>query len=161
MLWVICSDTDFSAQKCVSQTGKPSLPTKNCNDTGFSPQKRVSRTEKPSLPAKSAATQDIRHKRVYREQKTRHYRQNLQRHRIFATKVCIANMQPDLTRKTLQRHRVFATKACIANRKAVITRKICSDTGYSPQKSVSRAGWVQKSVSHGNSVPRAIQVGFR
>ena len=108
-----------------------------------------------------AATHGISCKRVYREQKTRHYRQNLQRHRIFATKVCIANMQPDLTRKTLQRHRVFATKACIANRKAVITRKICSDTGYSPQKSVSRTGWAQKSVWHGNSVPRAIQAGFR
>ena len=84
-------------------------------------------------------------------------------------------MQPDLTRKTLQRHRVFATKVCIANRKTVITGKIlqrhrlfgskeCVASGctvISDRKSVSRTGWVQKSVSHGNSVPRAIQVGFR
>ena len=76
MLWVICSNTGYSAQKCVSQTGKPSLPAKNCSDTGFSLQKGVSRTTTRHYPQNSAATQDIRHKSVYREQKNRHYRQN-------------------------------------------------------------------------------------
>ena len=50
--------------------------------------------------------------------------ENVPRHRIFATKVCIANMHPTITRKTMQRHRVLAAKGCIANRKTVITGKI-------------------------------------
>ena len=70
----------------------------------------------------------------------RDFRKNVPRHRIFTTKVCIANMHPTITRKTMQRHRVLAAKGCIANRKPAITGKICNDTGYSPQKSVSRTG---------------------
>lgn len=42
--------------------------------------------------------------------------ENVPRHRVFAIKECIANMQPALTGKTLQRHRVFVTKECIADR---------------------------------------------
>ena len=75
---------------------------------------------------------------MYREQKTRHYWQNLQRHRVFATKECIANRKTGITGKILQRHRLFGSKECVANRKPAITGKICNDTGYSPQKSVSR-----------------------
>ncbi len=68
----------------------------------------------------------------------RDFRKNIPRHRIFSTKVCIANMHPAITRKTMQRHRVLAAKGCIANRKPSLQAKFCSDTGFSPQKCVSR-----------------------
>ena len=51
---------------------------------------------------------------MYREQKTRHYWQNLQRHRVFASKVCIANRKTGITGKILQRHRFFGSKECVA-----------------------------------------------
>ena len=78
-------------------------------------------------------------------------RKTMQRHRVLAAKGCIANRKTVITGKILQRHRLFGSKECVASGCTVI----------SDRKSVSRTGWVQKSVSHGNSVPRAIQVGFR
>ena len=71
---------------------------------------------------------------MYREQKTVITGKILQRHRVFATKECIANRKTGITGKILQRHRVSATKECIADRvgsKECVAWKQCAacDTG--------------------------------
>ena len=42
-------------------------------------------------------------------------RKTLQRHRVFATKECIANRKTGITGKILQRHRLFGSKECVAS----------------------------------------------
>ena len=64
------------------------------------------------------------------------------RHRVFAAKVCIANIKPSITGKILQRHRLFGSKECVASGGTVI----------SDRKSVSRTVWVQNSVSREKEV---------
>ena len=61
-------------------------------------------------------------------------RKTMQRHRVFGSKVCIANRKTGITGKILQRHMVFATKERIADRvgsKECVAWKQCAacDTG--------------------------------
>ena len=94
------------------------------------------------------------HRSIYRSD-------SRQRHRVLAAKGRIANRKPVITGKFCSDTDFSARKCVSQTGNPSLPTKNCNDTGFSPQKSVSRTGWAQKSVWHGNSVPRAIQVGFR
>lgn len=127
------------------------ISAKTSRDTGYLPQKCVSRTENPPLLAKSATTQGILHKRVYREHAPHHYTQNDAATQDIRHKSVYREQKNRHYRQNSAATQIFRLKS--------VCREGC--TVISDRKSVSRTGWVQKSVSHGNSVPRAIQVGFR
>lgn len=61
------------------------------------------------------------------------------RHRVLPRKECIANSRSRFSRFPFPRHTLFAGFPCIANRKQLFGARPLSDTGFCPEKSVSRA----------------------